>query len=100
MIPTSYFLGLSAILFGLGLLGVIVRRNVIIVMMSVELMLNAVNISLVAFSRAWGGMTGQGFAFFVIAIAAAEVAVGLAILVALFRARLGLRTDDLRTMKF
>jgi NADH-quinone oxidoreductase subunit K len=99
MIPTTYFLSLSAILFGLGLIGVIVRRNVLIVLMSVELMLNAVNVSLIAFSRAHGGAHGQGLAFFVIAIAAAEAAVGLAIVVAVFRTRRTVNTDEINLMK-
>jgi NADH-quinone oxidoreductase subunit K len=98
-IPTSYFLGLSAILFGLGLLGVIIRRNVLVVMMSVELMLNAVNISLVAFSRAHGSAAGQGIVFFIIAIAAAEAAVGLAIVVAVFRTRRTVNADEINLMK-
>lgn len=99
MIPTTYFLGLSAILFGIGLLGVMVRRNVLIIMMSVELMLNAVNITLIAFSRAWGNEAGQGFAFFVVALAAAEAAVGLAIVVAVFRSRKTVNVDELKLMR-
>jgi NADH-quinone oxidoreductase subunit K len=99
MIPTIHFLALSAMLFGLGLFGVLVRRNLLIVMMSVELMLNAVNISLIAFSRAWGEVAGQGIAFFVIAIAAAEAAVGLAIVVAVFRTRRTVNIDEVNLMK-
>jgi NADH-quinone oxidoreductase subunit K len=99
MIPTTYFLWLSAILFGIGLVGVLVRRNVLIVMMSIELMLNAVNVSLLAFSRAWGNTAGQGIAFLVIAIAAAEAAVGLAIVVAVFRTRRTLNVDEINLMK-
>jgi NADH-quinone oxidoreductase subunit K len=98
-IPTTYFLGLATILFGLGLLGVIIRRNVLIVMMSVELMLNAVNVALIAFSRAHGSPAGQGMAFFVMAIAAAEAAVGLAIVVAVFRTRRTVNVDEINLMK-
>jgi NADH-quinone oxidoreductase subunit K len=99
MIPTTYYLALSAVLFGIGLLGVMTRRNVLIVMMSVELMLNAVNISLIAFSRAWGDSAGQSIAFFVIAIAAAEAAVGLAIVVGVFRTRRTVNVDEVNLMK-
>ena len=99
MIPTTYYLALSAVLFGIGLLGVMTRRNVLIVMMSVELMLNAVNIALIAFSRAWGDSAGQSIAFFVIAIAAAEAAVGLAIVVGVFRTRRTVNVDEVNLMK-
>lgn len=99
MIPTSHFLGLAAILFGVGLIGVMVRRNLLIMMMSIELMLNAVNLTLIAFSRSWGDVTGQGFAFFIIALAAAEAAVGLAIVVAVFRTRKMVHADQLNLMR-
>ncbi len=99
MIPTSYFLVLSAVLFGMGLLGVMVRRNVIIIMMCVELMLNAVNISFIALSRAWGEADGQGIAFFIIALAAAEATVGLAIVVAVFRSRRTVNADEITLMR-
>ena len=99
MIPTTFYLGLSAVLFGVGLIGVLVRRNVLIIMMSVELMLNAGNLALIAFSRAWGNEAGQGFAFFVIALAAAEAAVGLAIVVAVFRSRKTVNVDELKLMR-
>jgi NADH-quinone oxidoreductase subunit K len=85
-IPLSYSLGLSAILFGIGVAGVIVRRNAIVLFMCVELMLNAVNLAFVALS-AYAGVQGQVFVFFVIAVAAAEAAVGLAIMIAVFRHR-------------
>ena len=75
--------------------GVMIRRNILIMMMSVELMLNAVNLTLIAFSRAWGHATGQGFAFFIVALAAAEAAVGLAIVVAVFRSRKTVNVDEL-----
>lgn len=90
-IPTPWVLWLSAILFSLGALGVLIRRNVIVMFMSVELMLNAANIALVAFSRAHGNLDGQIVVFFTMTLAAAEVAVGLAIIVALFRLK---RTVD------
>jgi len=85
-IPLSYTLGLSAILFGIGVAGVIVRRNAIVLFMCVELMLNAVNLAFVALSP-YAGLQGQIFVFFVIAVAAAEAAVGLAIMIAVFRHR-------------
>ena len=85
-IPLSYSLGLSAILFGIGVMGVIVRRNAIVLFMCVELMLNAVNLAFVALSP-YAGLQGQIFVFFVIAVAAAEAAVGLAIMIAVFRHR-------------
>jgi NADH-quinone oxidoreductase subunit K len=96
---------ISGLLFAIGLGGVLLRRNLVIVLMSIELMLNAANLALVSFARfrPVGGAChpdAQILVFFVISVAAAEVAIGLAILVALFRARLSLRTDDLRTMKF
>jgi NADH-quinone oxidoreductase subunit K len=99
MIPITHFLGLAAVLFGIGLLGVIVRRNALIVMMSVELMLNAANLTLIAFSRAWGEAAGQGLAFFVVALAAAEAAVGLAIVVAVFRTRRTVNVDEINLLK-
>ena len=79
MVPISYHLVLSGIIFTIGVMGVLVRRNAIIIFMSVELMLNAVNLSFVAFARQWGSMDGQLSVFFVMAVAAAEAAVGLAI---------------------
>jgi NADH-quinone oxidoreductase subunit K len=99
MIPTTYVLGLSLTLFFIGLFGVIIRRNALIVMMSVELMLNAVNVALIGFSRAWGTTHGQGLVFFVIALAAAEAAVGLAIVVAIFRTRRTVNVDEINLMR-
>jgi NADH-quinone oxidoreductase subunit K len=99
MIPTSEYLVLSAFLFGVGLLGVIIRRNLLIVMMSIELMLNAVNVAFIAFARAWGQSAGQTIAFFVIALAAAEAAVGLAIVVGVFRTRRTVNSDEVNLMK-
>ena len=85
MVETSYYILLSASLFTLGVLGVLVRRNAIVVFMSVELMLNAANLAFVAFARQQGNIDGQVLVFFVITVAAAEVAVGLALLVTIFR---------------
>ncbi len=90
-VPLPWVLWLSAILFSLGALGVLVRRNIIVMFMSIELMLNAANIALVAFSRAHNNLDGQIIVFFTMTLAAAEVAVGLAIIVALFRLK---RTID------
>ncbi len=86
-ITVSHFLVLSAVLFGIGVVGVMARRNALIVMMSIELMLNAANMAIIAFARHHGDMSGHAFAFVVVAVAAAEAAVGLAILVAVFRNR-------------
>ena len=89
----------SALLFALGLFGVIVRRNLLVIYMSLELMLNAANLALVAFSRFNNDLNGQVFVFFVITVAAAEVSVGLALIVALYRRRQTAHVEDLRTMK-
>lgn len=90
---------LSIVLFMLGVMGVVLRRNAILIFMSIELMLNAANLSLVAFASYWGQTTGQLFVFFVIAVAAAEVAVGLAMIVAIFRTRQSINVDDLHQME-
>ncbi|GAB4495490.1 MAG: NADH-quinone oxidoreductase subunit NuoK [Anaerolineales bacterium] len=99
MLPLSWYIGLSAILFSLGALGVLVRRNAIVIFMSVELMLNAANLAFVAFARYYQSMNGQVFVFFVMAVAAAEVAVGLALVVAIFRSRQTVNVDDLNSLK-
>jgi NADH-quinone oxidoreductase subunit K len=99
MVPVSHYLVLSAVLFSLGVAGFLIRRNVITVFMSIELMLNAVNLAFVAFSRHLGNLDGQLFVFFVIVVAAAEAAVGLAIIIALYRTRESLSVDDLDSMK-
>ena len=101
MIPLSWFLILSAALFSIGLFGVLARRNAIAILLGVELMLNAVNINLVAFWRYLdpAQMTGQVFAMFVLTVAAAEAAIGLAILVIYFRARGTIAVDDVNQMK-
>ncbi|GAB3819391.1 NADH-quinone oxidoreductase subunit NuoK [Tessaracoccus terricola] len=94
------YLVVSAILFALGVLGFLVRRNAIIAFMSVELMLNSVNLSLVTFSRQHGNLDGQVGTFFVMVVAAAEVVVGLAIIVAVYRARRSASVDDANLLKF
>jgi NADH-quinone oxidoreductase subunit K len=99
MVPVTHFLYLALALFTIGMVGVLVRRNILIVLMSIELMLNGANVALVTFSRMWGNMEGQVLAMFVIAVAAAEAAVGLAIVVSLFRARTGTDIDDLSTLR-
>jgi NADH-quinone oxidoreductase subunit K len=98
-ITLEHYLVVSAILFCLGLLGVLVRRNVLIIYMGLELMLNAANLALVAFSRFNNSLDGQVFVFFVITVAAAEVAVGLALIVALYRKRQSAHVEDLTMMK-
>ena len=98
MTPTYYLL-LSALLFSIGAVGVLVRRNAIVVFMCVELMLNACNLALVAFSRMHGNLDGQIIAFFTMVVAAAEVVVGLAIIVSLFRSRHSASVDDASLMK-
>jgi NADH-quinone oxidoreductase subunit K len=95
----EHYLVVSAALFCLGLLGVIVRRNVLVIYMSLELMLNAANLALVAFSRYNNNLNGQIIVFFIITVAAAEVAVGLALIVALYRRRQTAHVEDLTTMK-
>ena len=87
MVPTGYYMALSAALFAIGVAGVVLRRNVIVMFMSIELMLNAVNLAFVALGRGFGTADGQVIVFFVITVAAAEAAVGLAIMLAIFRSR-------------
>jgi NADH-quinone oxidoreductase subunit K len=94
-----HFMALSAILFFIGVFGVLFRRNLIIIFMSVELMLNGVNLSFVTFARYNGTMDGHVIAFFIMALAAAEAAIGLAILVMLFRNRKTVQADDMRLMR-
>jgi NADH-quinone oxidoreductase subunit K len=95
----QHYLAISFLLFALGLFGVIIRRNVLVIYMCLELMLNAANLALVAFSRFKNNLDGQVFVFFTITVAAAEVAVGLALIVALYRKRQTAHTEDLTTMK-
>ena len=99
MIPTTYFLGLSAILFSIGIIGVLVRRNAIIIFMSIELMLNSANLVFVAYARQFGTLDGQVLVFFVMTVAAAEVAVGLALIVAIFRSKASIDVDAVNLLK-
>lgn len=98
-VPTDLYVMLSAVLFVMGALGVLIRRNAIVIFMSVELMLNAGNLAMVAMARQWGQVDGQIFVFFVMTVAAAEVAVGLALIVAIFRARQSINIDEMHEMK-
>ena len=98
--PESYYVALSAVLFSIGVVGVVIRRNPLIILMSLELMLNAANLALVAFGQRVGNLDGQAIVFFVMAVAAAEVAVGLAIIVTIFRVRRRLSVDDLSMMRW
>ena len=100
MIPTHHFLMLAAALFCLGLFGVLIRRNALVVFMCVELMLNAANLTFLAFARERGDVLGHVSAFFIIAVAAAEAAVGLAIVIAVFRARGTVNLEDIRTLRY
>ncbi len=93
------YIALSTVLFTLGVVGVLTRRNAIIVFMSVELMLNAANLAFVAFAYAWGALEGQIFVFFVMTVAAAEVAVGLALIVMIFKTKQSINIDDINMMK-
>ncbi|BAK33822.1 NADH-quinone oxidoreductase subunit K [Microlunatus phosphovorus NM-1] len=96
----DYYIGLSAILFTIGLIGFMTRRNAIVAFMCVELMLNATNLSLATFARVHGALDGQVAAFFVMVVAAAEVVIGLAIIVAIFRTRRSASVDDANLLKF
>ena len=100
MVPTGHYLILAAALFVIGVIGVLTRRNVIIVLMSLELILNAVNINLVAFARHLNSVDGHVFAIFIITVAAAEAAVGLGILIAFFRNRETTNLDDIDLLKW
>jgi NADH-quinone oxidoreductase subunit K len=99
MVPISYYLVLSAVLFALGALGFLLKRNIITLFMSIELMLNAVNLSFVAFATQWQALSGHVFVFFVMVVAAAEAAVGLAIILAVFRTRQTLNVDQVNLLK-
>ena len=105
MVPLSYYLVLSAILFACGVAGFLIKRNIITIFMSIELMLNGVNLSFVAFAAKWGmlghrlALSGQVFVFFVMVVAAAEAAVGLAIIIAVFRTRETLNIDQVNLLK-
>ncbi len=99
MIPMAYFLGLSAILFIMGVLGVVIRRNAIVVFMSLELMFNAANLAFITFARFFQNINGQIFVFFVITVAAAEVAIGLALIVTIFRTKRSIDVDQMSSLK-
>jgi len=99
-IPLGHYLALSALLFVIGVAGVLTRRNAIVVFMCIELMLNAVNLTLVAFSASLGDITGQALVFFVMAVAAAEAAVGLGIVIALFRNKQTVNIDEINILKW
>jgi len=99
MVPEVYYIALSAILFTIGALGVLIRRNALIIFMSIELMLNAANLAFVAFANTYGQMSGQIIVFFVIAVAAAEVAVGLALIVAIFKTKRSIDVDQMSSLK-
>ena len=100
IVPITHFLILSAILFSIGVVGVLTRRNAIIIFMSIELMLNGVNVSFVALSRHLNSMDGQLFVFFIMTVAAAEAGVGLAIIIALYRRRGSVNVDEMNIMKW
>jgi NADH-quinone oxidoreductase subunit K len=100
VVPANYFMGLSAVLFCIGVAGVLLRRNIIIIFMSIELMLNAVNLAFVSLSRAWGTADGQAIVFFVMTVAAAEAAVGLGIILMIFRNRETVNADEINLMRW
>jgi NADH-quinone oxidoreductase subunit K len=100
MVPLEYYLFLSAIIFAIGVVGVLIRRNLIVVLMSIELMLNAVNLTFIAFSNSLGSMDGQVIVFFVMAVAAAEAVVGLAIIIAVYRHRQSLDPQEMQLLKW
>ena len=99
MVPASYYLALSVVLFSLGVIGVLVRRNAIVIFMSLELMFNAANLVFVTFAAYYQVLSGQIFVFFVMTVAAAEVAVGLALMVAIFRAKKSIDVDQMNNLK-
>jgi NADH-quinone oxidoreductase subunit K len=99
MVPVTHYIALAAVLFAIGFVGVLVKRNAIIVFMCIELMLNAANLTFLAFSRQSGNLSGHAIAFFVIAVAAAEAAVGLAIVIAVFRTRETVAVDEVQTLR-
>ena len=99
MVPIAYYLILAAVLFCIGIAAFLIKRNVITVFMAIELMLNAVNLTFVAFAHMWHQISGQIFVFFVMVVAAAEAAVGLAIIISIFRTRQTLNVDEIDLMK-
>ena len=100
MVPLNYYLILGAVVFAIGVLGVIVRRDLIVVLMSIELMLNAVNLTFIAFARFLGSMAGQVAVFFVMAVVAAEAVIGLAIIISVFRHRQTLDPQEMQLLKW
>ncbi|MFB6252884.1 MAG: NADH-quinone oxidoreductase subunit NuoK [Halobellus sp.] len=100
MVPPEYYLLLSAAIFCIGLFGILTRRNALLILMSVELMMNAANINLVAFSYVWGNVTGQTLGLFVMALAAAEVAIGIGIILVLYRNFDGVDVTEATTMRW
>ncbi len=100
VVPLNYYLGLSVALFALGVAGVLIRRNILIILMCLEMMLNAVNLAFIGFADHFKAVDGQMFVFFVLTVAAAEVAVGLALVVAIFRQRASVYVDDLNILKW
>ena len=99
MVPVNYYIALSAILFIIGATGVLIRRNALIIFMSIELMLNAANLAFVAFASAYNILDGQIFVFFIMTVAAAEVAVGLALIVTIFRTKKSIDVDQINMLK-
>ncbi len=99
MVPVSYYIALSVVLFTIGTMGVLIRRNPLVIFMSIELMLNAANLALVAFTRWHKVLQGQIFVFFIMTVAAAEVAVGLALIVAIFRTKHSINIDLMNSLK-
>ena len=99
VVPISYYLVLAAVLFSIGVASFLIKRNIITIFMSIELMLNAVNLTFVAFAHMWHQITGQIFVFFVMVVAAAEAAVGLAIIIAIYRTRQTLNVDQINLLK-
>ncbi len=100
MIPLTWYLILSGILFSIGAVGVLIRRNAIVIFMCIELMLNSVNLAFVTFSRQLNSMDGQIFVFFIMTVAAAEAVVGLAIIIAIYRNKATVNVDDINLMKW
>jgi NADH-quinone oxidoreductase subunit K len=100
MVPLSHYLILSAIVFAIGVLGVLIRRNLIVLLMSIELMLNGVNLTFIAFSRFLGSIDGQVMVFFVMAVAAAEAVIGLAIIIGVYRHRQSLDPQEMQLLKW
>lgn len=100
MVPLNHYLMLSAVIFAIGVIGVVVRRNLIVILMSIELMLNAVNLTFIAFSRFLGSIEGQVVVFFVMAVAAAEAVIGLAIIISVFRHRHTLDPQEMQLLKW